>query len=95
MITQTKKILQKAQKQGYAVGAFNINNMEIAQAIVEAAERERAPVILQTSEGAISYAGMDMLLAITNQVATHADVPVALHLDHGKDLTLMSAAINE
>jgi len=95
MITQTKKILQKAQKQGYAVGAFNVNNMEIAQAVIEAAEREKSPVIIQTSEGAISYAGMDMLFSISRQVGSRSDVPVALHLDHGKDFTLISATISE
>jgi fructose-bisphosphate aldolase, class II len=95
MNTSTKKILQKAQKQGYAVGAFNINNMEIAQAVVEAAEREKSPVILQTSEGAVNYAGMDMLVSISKQVAGRADVPVVLHFDHGKNINMVTAAITE
>ena len=81
---QTKKLLLAAQAGNYAVGAFNINNMEIAHAIVEAAEREHAPVICQTSEGSLKYAGMDMLLAIARQLAEKSKIPVSLHLDHGK-----------
>jgi len=93
MLVQTKKILLKAQKGNYAVGAFNINNMEIAQAIVEAAEREKAPVICQTSEQSIEYAGMDMLLAIGREVAHSSKVPIALHLDHGKNIEIVKQAI--
>ncbi|MDP3995148.1 MAG: class II fructose-1,6-bisphosphate aldolase [bacterium] len=93
MLTPTKKLLLKAQKGGYAVGAFNINNMEIAHAIVEAAEREKAPVICQTSEGSLEYAGMDMLLAIGRQLASSSHIPVSLHLDHGKHPEVVKAAI--
>jgi len=93
MLTPTKKILLKAQKQGYAVGAFNINNMEISHAVMEAAEREKAPVICQTSEGSLEYAGMDMLLAIGRQLALTSKVPVAIHLDHGKHPEVVKVAI--
>jgi fructose-bisphosphate aldolase, class II len=93
MLTPTKKILQKAQKHGYAVGAFNINNMETALAIVEAAEKEKAPVICQTSEGGIKYGGMDMLLAIGREIAHKSSIPVSLHLDHGKDPVIVREAI--
>ncbi|MGB6371266.1 MAG: class II fructose-1,6-bisphosphate aldolase [Atribacterota bacterium] len=81
----TKEMLKKAQKERYAVGAFNANNMEIIQAIVETAEEEKAPVILQASQGAIKYAGLDMIVAMVKAVAEKAKVPVALHLDHGTD----------
>ena len=76
-------LLEKAEQGNYAVGAFNCNNMEIVQAIIEAAEEEQAPVIIQASQGAISYAGLDYIVALVNTAAKQASVPVALHLDHG------------
>ncbi|MBA7560194.1 Fructose-bisphosphate aldolase [subsurface metagenome] len=81
----TKEMLKEAQKGRYAVGAFNANNMEIIQAIVETAEEEKAPVILQASQGAIKYAGLDSIVAMVKVMAEKAKVPVALHLDHGTD----------
>lgn len=83
MLVTGKQILDKAHKEGYAVGAFNVNNMEILQAVIAAAEEERSPVIIQTSEGAIKYAGIDYLKAMVHLAANKATVPVALHLDHG------------
>lgn len=76
-------ILADAQKHGYAVGAFNTNNMEIVQAIVEAAEELEAPVILQASQGAIKYAGLEYIVAMVKAAARQVSVPVAMHLDHG------------
>lgn len=76
-------LLKKAQEGKYAVGAFNCNNMEIVQAIVAAAEAERAPVIIQASQGAIKYAGIQYITGMTKIAAEQATVPVALHLDHG------------
>ncbi|MGI6451449.1 MAG: class II fructose-1,6-bisphosphate aldolase [Desulfitobacteriia bacterium] len=78
-----KDLLQKAQQGRYAVGAFNCNNMEIVQAIVAAAEAEKAPVIIQASQGAIKYAGLNYITALTKVAAASVKVPVALHLDHG------------
>lgn len=92
MLTTAKKILTSADRGGYAVGAFNVNNLEILQAVIEAAVEARSPVILQTSEGAVEYAGMDYLLAMM-RVAAAAKVPAAMHLDHGKDLALIKKAI--
>jgi fructose-bisphosphate aldolase class II len=83
LFTPNAQLLQKAKKEGYAVGAFNLNNMEIAQAIIETAEEERSPVILQASQGAIQYAGIDYIAAIARVAAEKATVPVSLHLDHG------------
>lgn len=77
------ELLKKAEEGGYAVGAFNCNNMEIVQAIIAAAEAERAPVIMQASQGAIKYAGIDYIVAMAKTAAEKATVPVALHLDHG------------
>ncbi|MDU5952188.1 MAG: class II fructose-1,6-bisphosphate aldolase [Clostridiales bacterium] len=76
-------LLQAAEEGGYAVGAFNCNNMEIVQAIIGAAEAEKSPVIIQASQGAIKYAGLNYIVALVRTAAEAASVPVALHLDHG------------
>ncbi|HDP36688.1 MAG TPA: class II fructose-1,6-bisphosphate aldolase [Candidatus Atribacteria bacterium] len=81
----TKEMLKEAQKGRYAIGAFNANNMEIIQAIVETAEEEKAPVILQASQGAIKYAGLESIVAMVKVMAEKVKIPVALHLDHGTD----------
>lgn len=85
MLVTGKEILLDAQKNGYAVGAFNVNNMEIVQAIIEAAEETNSPVILQASQGGISYAGVEYIAALGKLAGRNAKVPVALHLDHGTD----------
>lgn len=84
-LVSIKEMLQDAEKGGYAVGAFNANNMEIVQAIIEAAKIEKSPVIIQASQGAIKYAGLDYIVALVNTAAKEAKLPVALHLDHGTD----------
>lgn len=78
-----KEVLTEAERGRYAVGAFNTNNMEIVQAIVEAAEEERAPVILQASQGALKYAGIHYITAMVQAAVASSTVPVVLHLDHG------------
>lgn len=83
MLITLKEMLGEAQKNGYAVGAFNTNNMEIVQSIVESAEEERSPVILQASQGGLKYAGIQYITAMVKAAAEQASVPVALHLDHG------------
>lgn len=85
MLVTGKELLLDAQEKGYAVGAFNINNMEIVQAIIEAAEETNSPVILQASQGGIKYAGIEYIAALGKTAARNAKVPVALHLDHGTD----------
>lgn len=92
MLVTTDTILKKAQKGKYAVPAFNINNMEITQSVIEAAVLMKSPVILQTSEGAIEYGGLTWLYALMKE-ASKAPVPVAIHLDHGKDLELIKECI--
>lgn len=82
-LVTVKELLDKAEVGGYAVGAFNCNNMEIVQAIVAAAEIENSPVIIQASQGAIKYAGLDYIVALVNVAAKNTQIPVALHLDHG------------
>jgi fructose-bisphosphate aldolase class II len=77
-------MFEMAYKNGYAVGAFNVNNMEITQGIVEAIAEEKSPLILQISRGARSYASMSYLKAIINvAVAENPDIPICMHLDHG------------
>ncbi|QGG47084.1 class II fructose-1,6-bisphosphate aldolase [Heliorestis convoluta] len=77
------ELMAKAEEGKYAVGAFNCNNMEIVQAIIMAAEAERAPVVIQASQGAIKYAGLDYIVALARLAGDKTSVPVALHLDHG------------
>lgn len=82
-LVTSKEILQIALAQRFAVGAFNANNMEMIQAIIETAHEERAPVILQVSQGAIRYAGLDYAVGLVKIAAAQVDIPVVLHLDHG------------
>lgn len=83
-LVDSKKMFEMAYKNGYAVGAFNVNNMEITQGIVSAIAEEKAPLILQISRGARSYANIDYLKAIIGVVvAQNPDIPVCMHLDHG------------
>ncbi|MFC1787890.1 class II fructose-1,6-bisphosphate aldolase [Patescibacteria group bacterium] len=93
MLTNLKTVLNKADRGKYAVGAFNINNLEILQAVMTAAEAEKSPVILQTSEGALEYAGMDELAALVHLAAKKTKRPVVYHLDHGKNFNLVVKAI--
>lgn len=92
MLVAAKPLLLKARAGHYAIPAFNVNNLEILKAVVQAAEELRSPIIVQTSEGAIAYAGMDYLIAMA-RVAAKGKTPIVLHLDHGKDLTIIKQAI--
>lgn len=83
-LVDSKKMFEMAYKNGYAIGAFNVNNMEITQGIVAAIAEEKAPLILQISRGARSYASMSYLKAIIDvAVAENPDIPICMHLDHG------------
>ena len=83
-LVDTKKMFEMAYKNGYAIGAFNVNNMEITQGIVEAIAEAKSPLILQISRGARSYASMSYLRAIIDvAVAENPDIPIVIHLDHG------------
>lgn len=85
MLVTGYDILKKAHEDGYAVGAFNTSNLEMTKAIVDAAEELQSPVIIQTSQSAISYAGIEEIAMIVRKLGEKASVPVALHLDHGTD----------
>lgn len=84
-LVPSKSVLDAANEGRYAIGAFNVNNLEFAKAVVGAAVEERSPIIVQVSESAIAYAGMKQITEIVASLADQADVPVALHLDHGRD----------
>ena len=84
----TREMLKKAQEGGYAIGAFNAENLEMAQAIIGAAEAEKAPVIIQTTPGTLKYAAPKCFAGIVKRLARDAKVPVALHLDHGNSYDL-------
>ncbi len=93
-LVTTKKMFEKAYKGGYAVGAFNINNMEIVQAITEAAGELNSPVILQVSAGARKYAKHAYLMALAKAAVEDTGIDVALHLDHGADFEICKACID-
>jgi len=90
----TKPLFEKAYGKGYAVGAFNVNNMEIIQGIVEAAEEEKAPLILQISKGARQYARHEYLMKLIEAALEISDLPIAIHLDHGDSFELCKSCID-
>ena len=83
MFVDTKHMLLDAQAGHYAVGAFNVENLEFVMAVVAAAQEKNSPVILQTTPGSVKYASLDYFVAMVRTAAEAASVPVALHLDHG------------
>jgi len=83
MLVTLREVLSRAEGGGYAVGAFNTNNMEIVQAIVESATEEKSPVILQASQGALKYAGIHYIVNMVRAAEETSEVPMVLHLDHG------------
>jgi fructose-bisphosphate aldolase class II len=87
-LATTREMLAHAMQHHYAIGAYNMHNMEELLAIVEAAEEERAPVIVQVTPDAIRYAGLELVAAMVKAAAGTASVPVALHLDHGADFEI-------
>ncbi len=94
-LVTSKEMFQKAYEGGYAIGAFNVNNMEIIQAITEAAREENSPLILQVSAGARKYAKHVYLMKLVEAAVIDTDLPIALHLDHGGAGLDKEAAFNE
>ena len=85
-LVTTKEMFEKSMKEGYAIGAFNVNNMEIIQGIVDAAAEQKSPVILQASSSAIKYAKINYLMKMVEAaVEEYPEIPIAIHLDHGPD----------
>ncbi len=94
-LVTTTEMFKKAYEGGYAIGAFNVNNMEIVQAITEACKEEKAPVILQVSKGARAYANHTYLVKLVEAAVIECpDIPIALHLDHGPDFETCKACID-
>ena len=93
-LVTTTEMFKKAYNGGYAVGAFNVNNMEIVQAITEAANELRSPVILQCSAGARKYAQQAYLVKLVEAACETTDIPIALHLDHGADFEICKDCID-
>ena len=94
-LVTTKEMFKKAYDGGYAIGAFNVNNMEIVQGITEACQEEKAPVILQVSKGARAYANHNYLVKLVEAaILCCPDIPIALHLDHGPDFETCKSCID-
>ena len=93
-LVTTKDMFAKAYDGGYAIGAFNVNNMEIVQGITEAAGELRAPLILQVSKGARAYANHTYLVKLVEAALIETDLPIALHLDHGDSFELCKSCID-
>jgi len=93
-LTTNLEIQLKAKENGYAVGAFNTSNLEITQAIIEAAEDLKSPVIIATSEKALKYAGAEVIGAIIKLLAEKTSVQISLHLDHGRDIDTIKRCIS-
>lgn len=93
-LVTTTEMFKKAYEGGYAIGAFNVNNMEIVQGITRAAKKLEAPVILQCSSGARKYASHDYLVAMVKAAAEETGLPIALHLDHGPDFETCKSCID-
>ncbi|MFH1749475.1 MAG: class II fructose-bisphosphate aldolase [bacterium] len=94
MLTNFKKILRDALQGKYAIGHFNTSNLEETQAIISGVAEMRSPVIVGTSESAIEYAGIDNLVDIVRNMAEKVDIPVVLHLDHGKNFEIVKKAFD-
>ena len=95
MLVTTKEMFEKSMKEGFAIGAFNINNMEIMQGIMDAAAEEKAPVILQASSSAIKYARINYLMKLVKAAEEeHPEIPFAIHLDHGPDFETCKMCID-
>lgn len=95
MLVTTKEMFEKSMKEGYAIGAFNINNMEIMQGIIDAAVNQKSPVILQASSSAIKYARINYLMKMVEAaIEEHPEIPIAIHLDHGPDFETAKMCID-
>ena len=95
MLVTTKEMFEKSMREGFAIGAFNVNNMEIVQAIMDAAAEEHAPVIMQASSSAIKYARINYLMKMVKAAEEeHPEIPFAIHLDHGPDFETCKMCID-
>jgi len=93
-LVTTKEMFEKSMKEGFAIGAFNVNNLEIIQGIVDAAQKQNSPVILQASSSAIKYARINYLMKMIEAAVEETTIPIALHLDHGADFETCKECID-
>ncbi len=94
-LVNSKALFEKAYKEGYAIGGFNVNNMELLQAIVEAGNEEKSPLILQVSEGARKYANPTYLVKLVEAAVATSNIPIVLHLDHGDSFEMCKACVDD
>ena len=94
-LVTTEKMFRQAYEGGFAIGAFNVNNMELMQGIIEAAKEENAPVILQISKGARAYANIKYLRGLIDTAIADSDLPVVMHLDHGDTFDLCQQCVQD
>ncbi len=94
-LVTTKELFKKALAEKYAIGAFNINNMELLQGIVAAGEELKSPLILQVSAGARKYANSKYLIKLSEAALETSNIPIALHLDHGEDFEICKACVDD
>ncbi len=93
-LVTTKEMFKKSMDEGFAIGAFNVNNMEIIQGIIDAAQKQNSPVILQASSGAIKYARIKYLMKMVEAAVEETTIPIAIHLDHGPDFETCKECID-
>ena len=91
--TKTRDILQKAKNEGYALGAFNVCNLETLKAVIQAAQKLKSPIILEASDGEINYMGAENLVALVNIYRSQTGLPIILNLDHGKNFESCKRAV--
>ena len=93
-MSSIKELIKKAQKEKYAIGAFNTSNLEVTQAIAQAAKTQKAPAVISVTESALEYAGFNTLIKIIQSVAAESKAPLVLHLDHGKSYEICKKCID-
>jgi len=93
MLVHIKEIVKEIDKNNQALGAFNTHNLEFSKAIIKAAELEKSPLIIQTSETSLSYAGVKNIFNIVKNLANKIETPIAIHLDHGKNFSVIKSCI--
>src|SRR5215831_18017897 len=94
MLVNPRQYLIQARREGWALGGFNVYNLESARAVINAGEEAAAPLLVQTSEGAVKHVGLENMVVMVRELAGRTKAPVALHLDHGKSEALARAAVD-
>ena len=93
MLVTSREMINRAQREGYAIGSFNVSNLESVKAVIAGLEKKKSPGIIATTEKSISYAGLPYIFALLQQAARLSSVPIAIHLDHGKSLEMVKKCL--